>query len=277
MSLIKIIAVALSLLLVGCELKPFLDDRFDPAVYVVERGDSVYSISWRNRLDFKKVIVWNALHAPYTIHPGQRLTLRRPVDFVLPAAKPISTPMAVIEVEPEPDVITSAIAIEEGSGFDSTPLKVDSVHVADVEHLMDKKPAVPVVPKLAAGLKDGVYWSWPTNGQVNKKFQPQNKLVSSVEIAGEKGQVIRSTAEGVVMVSNFVRGYGKMLLISHKSGYLSGYMRNDRLLVSEGDRVKRGEKIALMGHQAGKKQAILHFEIRKKGQPVDPELYLPRL
>ncbi|MDQ7015062.1 MAG: peptidoglycan DD-metalloendopeptidase family protein [Gammaproteobacteria bacterium] len=275
MSLIKIIAVALSLLLAGCELKPFLDDRFDPAVYVVERGDSVYSISWRNRLNFKEVIAWNALQAPYTIYPGQRLKLHRPAGFVLPEKKPVS--MVVAELEPEPDVITSAIAIEEGSGFDSTPLKVDSVHVADVEHLMDKKPAVPVVPKLAAGLKDGVYWSWPTNGQVNKKFQSQNKLVSSVEIAGEKGQVIRSTAEGVVMVSNFVRGYGKMLLISHKSGYLSGYMRNDRLLVSEGDRVKRGEKIALMGHQAGKKQAILHFEIRKKGKPVDPELYLPRL
>ncbi len=258
-------------LLTGCELKPILTDRFDPAVYVVERGDSVYSIAWRNRLDFKKVIAWNELQAPYTIYPGQRLTLHRPADFVLPAKPITTTVVARAEVEMvEPEVIATAISVDEGSGFDSEPLMADPVKPVVVKNSMN-------AVALAAVSRAGQKWSWPTQGKLVKKYQASNRMSPGLDIAGTPRQIVRSVSDGVVVVSNTVRGYGKLLLIEHKSNYISAYMFNDRLLVSEGHRVKRGEQIALMGHQIGKKQAVLHFEIRKDGEPVDPELYLPRL
>jgi len=271
MGLVKRAVVVWFFLLTGCELKPMLMDRFDPAEYVVERGDSVYSIAWRNRLDFKKVIAWNALQAPYTIYPGQRLTLYRPADFVLPIQPITTTVVARAELEvAEPEVITTAISVDEGSGFDSEPLMADSVKLVVV-----KKPMNEVV--LATVSRAGQKWSWPTQGKLVKKYQASNRMSLGLDIAGKQGQVVRSVADGVVVVSNTVRGYGKLLLIEHKSNYISAYMYNARLLASAGHRVKRGEQIALMGHQVGKKQAVLHFEIRKDGVPVDPELYLPRL
>jgi len=261
------VIVLAGFLLTGCELKSILTERFDPAVYVVERGDSVYSIAWRNRLDFKKVIAWNGLESPYTIYPGQRLTLYRPVDFV-PSAEPITTTLVATEEE----AVATAISVDEGTGFDSEPLKADPV---------DQEPAKKPISKinLVAVSRAGLKWSWPTQGKIIKTFQAKsnNRSELGLDIAGKKGQIVRSVSDGVVVVSNTVRGYGKLLLIEHKSNYISAYMYNDRLLASEGHRVKRGEQIALMGHQVGKKQAVLHFEIRKDGQPVDPEWYLPRL
>jgi len=261
-------------LLTGCELKSILTERFDPAVYVVERGDSVYSIAWRNRLDFKKVIAWNGLESPYTIYPGQRLSLYRPVDFV-PSAEPVTILVATSQVDAvvtEEEAVVTAISVDEGTGFDSEPLKADPV-----EQEPAKKPISKI--NLVVVSRAGLKWSWPTQGKIIKTFKAKsnNRSDLGLDIAGKKGQIVLSASDGVVVVSNTVRGYGKLLLIKHNSNYISAYMYNDRLLASEGHRVKRGEQIALMGHQVGKKQAVLHFEIRKDGEPVDPEWYLPRL
>lgn len=71
-------------------------------------------------------------------------------------------------------------------------------------------------------------------------------------------------------------GYGEMIIIKHDETYLSAYAHNSRLLVKEGERVKLGQNIAEMG-STGTDRVKLHFEIRRKGQPVDPLTYLPKL
>lgn len=70
-------------------------------------------------------------------------------------------------------------------------------------------------------------------------------------------------------------GYGEMIIIKHDETYLSAYAHNSRLLVSEGDQVKAGQPVAEMG-STGTDGVKLHFEIRRKGQPVDPLSYLPK-
>lgn len=67
-----------------------------------------------------------------------------------------------------------------------------------------------------------------------------------------------------------------MIIIKHDETYLSAYAHNSRLLVKEGDQVKVGQVIAEMG-SSGTDRVKLHFEIRRKGQPVDPLAYLPRI
>ncbi|MEB3735361.1 peptidoglycan DD-metalloendopeptidase family protein [Halopseudomonas pachastrellae] len=66
-----------------------------------------------------------------------------------------------------------------------------------------------------------------------------------------------------------------MIIIKHDETFLSAYAHNSRLLVKEGDQVKVGQVIAEMG-SSGTDRVKLHFEIRRKGQPVDPLTYLPR-
>jgi lipoprotein NlpD len=67
--------------------------------YVVERGDTLYSIAWRNGLDFRALARWNRIDPPYVIHPGQRLRLSLRVDKaavapVASAPKPPARPPA---------------------------------------------------------------------------------------------------------------------------------------------------------------------------------------
>jgi len=88
------------------------------------------------------------------------------------------------------------------------------------------------------------------------------------------GSPIYAAADGkVVYIGSGLRGYGKLIIIKHNRDYLSAYANNDRMLVKEGKSVLMGQKIAEMG-RTGSDLAMLHFEIRKNGKPVDPIKYL---
>lgn len=88
---------------------------------------------------------------------------------------------------------------------------------------------------------------------------------------------MKAAADGaVVYAGRGLIGYGEMIIIKHDDTYLSAYAHNNRLLVNEGDQVKAGQVIAEMG-STGTDRVKLHFEIRRRGQPVDPLTYLPKL
>jgi lipoprotein NlpD len=81
---------------------------------------------------------------------------------------------------------------------------------------------------------------------------------------------------GIVVYSGSgLPAYGKLLIIKHGDTFLSAYAHNSRLLVATGTKVKVGEKIAEIG-RSGTTHNHLHFEIRKKGRPVNPMSLLPK-
>ncbi len=95
-------------------------------------------------------------------------------------------------------------------------------------------------------------------------------------LGGRLGQGVKAAEAGAVVYSGSgLIGYGQLLIIKHNKNYLSAYGHNKRLLVKEGDQVKRGAKIAEMGSN-GSGNIVLHFEIRRNGVPVDPLRLLPR-
>jgi lipoprotein NlpD len=119
-------------------------------------------------------------------------------------------------------------------------------------------------------------WSWPARGQLLARFQSNGSLNKGIDIAGQLGEPVRAASDGaVVYAGRGLIGYGDMIIIKHDETYLSAYAHNSRLLVKEGDQVKVGQVIAEMG-SSGTDRVKLHFEIRRKGQPVDPLAYLPR-
>lgn len=118
-------------------------------------------------------------------------------------------------------------------------------------------------------------WLWPTKGRVIKNFSAGDQGNKGIDIAGQRGQPIVSTAAGTVVYSgNALRGYGNLVIVKHNDNYLSAYAHNDRLLVQEGQSVKAGQKIATMG-SSGTSSVRLHFEIRYQGKSVNPKRYLP--
>lgn len=126
----------------------------------------------------------------------------------------------------------------------------------------EKEPTAPVS-----------YWQWPAHGRVIKTFSDLNK---GINIKGKLGDPIYATAPGKVVYSGSgLRGYGNLIIIKHNSLFLTAYAHNSRVIVTEGQWVKRGQQIAKMG-STGTQRVMLHFEIRRGGKPMNPLLYLAK-
>ncbi len=118
---------------------------------------------------------------------------------------------------------------------------------------------------------------WPTDNASSSIIQRYNGTTSKgIDIAGTQGQQIRSAAAGtVIYVGEEVRGYGKLILISHNDYTITAYAHNDTLLVQKDQKVQAGQVIATMG-SSDTDSVKLHFEVRLNGKAVDPLPYLTR-
>ncbi len=118
------------------------------------------------------------------------------------------------------------------------------------------------------------HWSWPAEGRVlTPVTQPAGGM--GVRIEGVFGAPVRAAANGrVVYQGAGLRAYGRLLIIKHDETWLSAYGYNQSVSVAEGDQVREGQQIATMGEGPGH-QAMLYFEIRVNGHPVDPRSHLP--
>ncbi|HET7924396.1 MAG TPA: peptidoglycan DD-metalloendopeptidase family protein [Rhodanobacteraceae bacterium] len=118
-------------------------------------------------------------------------------------------------------------------------------------------------------------WRWPTRGNLVARFGGQGSLSTGIGIAGSLGQEIVATAAGRVVYSGSgLADYGQLIIIEHNEAWLSAYGHNQRVLVSQGQSVVAGQKIAEMGPGPGGTPR-LHFEIRRNGDPLDPVPRLP--
>ncbi|MDH3416153.1 MAG: peptidoglycan DD-metalloendopeptidase family protein [Gammaproteobacteria bacterium] len=118
-------------------------------------------------------------------------------------------------------------------------------------------------------------WVWPTRGRINVAYGGKPGTGTGVLINGRIGQPIQAAASGrVVYAGSGLIGYGQLIIIKHNDTYLSAYGYNASLLVKEGDKIRKGQRIATMG-EGPERKARLHFEIRRNGNPVNPRQYLP--
>ena len=117
-----------------------------------------------------------------------------------------------------------------------------------------------------------ITWGWPASGRIIQGFNASTK---GIDISGAPGEPVYAAADGKVMYAgNGVRGLGNLILLGHSNGFITAYAHNQTLLVKSGQQVHRGAKIATIG-QTDTTSPRLHFEIRRKGTPVNPLSYLP--
>jgi murein DD-endopeptidase MepM/ murein hydrolase activator NlpD len=118
---------------------------------------------------------------------------------------------------------------------------------------------------------------WPVNGKVIGKYGPidQWRRRDGIDIAAPRGAPVLAAQDGIVAYAGSgIRGYGEMILLRHDQGYITTYAHNASLLVEVGDVVRRGQVIARVGESGDATQSMLHFELRKGRQPIDPETRL---
>lgn len=136
-----------------------------------------------------------------------------------------------------------------------------------------------VTPKAPAAPKDKVQtgitgWIKPTNGAVVKSYNPNIPGQKGIQIAGSSGQRINAAHKGdVVYAGSGNAGYGQLIIIKHNSNTYSAYGYLASITVREGMKVNKGQQIATMG-ESSDGRTVLYFEIRTKGQTVNPMNYI---
>jgi septal ring factor EnvC (AmiA/AmiB activator) len=121
--------------------------------------------------------------------------------------------------------------------------------------------------------------SWPVAGSLVASYGgtlPDGRRSEGVLIAAAAGTTVKAVADGRVVFADWMNGYGLILIIDHGNGYMSLYAHNDALLRDAGDTVKRGDALASVGNSGGQGRAGLYFELRRNGQPVNPDTWLQR-
>ena len=228
-------------------------------IHWVRKGETLYSISWQHGLDFHNVAKWNGIPPPYNIYPGQRVRLIPPKQ----TAQIASPPQKQSPTKSKPP-----------------PVAQSRRHSTGQSPQRNKRPVAPrpspKSKKKSVAKAEALRWRWPVKGRVASGFVPGDPARKGIDIAGRLGQaVVASEAGRVVYAGNGLIGYGTLIILKHNKNYLSAYGYNRRLLVKEGDKVKRGGRLAEMGKDIHGKPR-LHFEIRRNGTPVNPLKLLPR-
>ncbi len=214
--------------------------------YRVAQGDTLYSIAWNHNIDYRQLARINHIAAPYAIYRGQLLKIKsdNPVLFHHNVAQKKAP---VIRLSRNKQYLSQ---------------KSDHRNDTPQRKIVYNQKVTPVA-----------HWIWPTVGTIIQAYSATNK---GIDIAGRLNQAVKTTASGIVVYAGSgLPSYGNLLIIKHNSQYLTAYAHNNKLLVKEGQTVKAGQTIALMG-KTGTSRIMLHFEIRRNGKPVNPVQYLAR-
>ena len=117
---------------------------------------------------------------------------------------------------------------------------------------------------------------WPVNGRLIRSFGSQKRgyiTWKGVLMSAPVGRQVSTIHNGTVLFSDWLKGYGLVMVIDHGNGYMSLYGHNQTLLKNTGDNVVTGETIALVGQSGGQSQPGLYFEIRHRGKAVNPKTW----
>ena len=293
----KALAIVLScIVLSGCLPPPMApvesrlvaqNDALDRGYHVVGTGETLYSIAFAYDLDYRTLARWNGIGTDYRIFPGQRLKLsgpRLPSGTYERQSSDENVKIATAEPPPKAIELPSVRPSQNGNNSnkpaDPKPVNggkpVSEKPVAE----LTKPPKIPVnsqenrtSPSVPSG---PIRWQWPAPGRVMAGFSASPTGNKGVNIAGKSGEPVKAAAPGrVVYAGSGLRGFGQLVIVKHDEDYLSAYAHNSRIHVKENDSVKAGQLIADIG-STGTDVAKLHFEIRYRGQPVDPLKHLPK-
>ena len=227
-----------------------LDAQAREGRHVVQEGETLYSIARSHRVPIAEVATLNGLPTDHTVKIGQTLRIPSPD---LPGQGEIP-PSAIAEAPSQPQT----------------------------QELSEAPAALPEVGGSAGGsdepqVSEVAGFRWPVQGRILTGFgkQADGARNDGINLAVPAGTPVHAAQSGtVIYAGDELEGYGNLVLVQHDDDWVSAYAHNERLKVSRGDKVSRGQPIAAVGASGSVIQPQLHFELRKKSKPVDP---LPHL
>ncbi len=264
---------------------------------VVQRGDTLYSISRRYGVPLKDLINTNNLSAPYTLHVGQKLRLptkqyhtvqrgdtlysisrQYNVDVTsLSRVNNLQTPysLTVGDRLVLPASVGSVPPLNSGSSNQSISTKNT---YSETQMTYTPAKSAPITDSYVAPKARKTKFDWPVKGTIISGYGNlgSGRKNDGINIKAALGTNVKAADAGTVAYAgNELKGFGNLILIKHNDGWITAYAHNDRLFVKKGQKVSRGEKIATVGSTGSVTTPQLHFEVRSGKKAVNPRPYLP--
>ncbi|WP_334018962.1 peptidoglycan DD-metalloendopeptidase family protein [Alteromonas sp. S015] len=247
-------------------------EEYTKKTYKVQRGDTLYAVAWYTGNDYRDLVKYNNLSAPYTIFPGQILNVAPPSNVATSPIRPkVKTKQSTAPTTSNVD--KSLVDRPQPQAYRESEKVVKPQIVTTV-----KKSSQRVTKQTPTSFPDRVQeWVWPAEGIIVDTFSKSESGNKGIDIAGARGSKVVAAADGKVVYSgSALRGYGNLVIIKHTDTFLSAYAYNDTILVKEREWVSAGQQVATMG-DSGTNSVKLHFEVRYRGKSLDPMKYLPPL
>lgn len=138
------------------------------------------------------------------------------------------------------------------------------------EHFQDRAVILRATPSTLPA--EG--WLSSPFGYRSNPFVGAKTFHAGIDIANREGTFIRAPADGLVTYASTQGGFGKVIRIDHGYGIVTKYGHTAQILVRSGERVKRGQKIAMMGSSGRSTGPHLHYQVEVKGKPVNPRSFI---
>jgi murein DD-endopeptidase MepM/ murein hydrolase activator NlpD len=205
-------------------------------VHTVKRGETLPFLARKYHTNVSTLQILNRLQSAQ-VSPGQKLIIAT-TYAPSPEEKPLSTGVASVNRRPQPSSTTPSAK--------------------------------------------GIHFIWPLQGEISSSFGyrrgamggSRGNFHAGIDIRAPQGTPVRAAEDGEVVMASYFGGYGRVIILAHKNDFTTLYGHNSELLVRPGDRVKKGEVIALSGNTGRSTGPHLHFEIRKGETPFDPLRFL---
>ncbi|MCM8730147.1 peptidoglycan DD-metalloendopeptidase family protein [Hephaestia sp. GCM10023244] len=227
----------------------------------ITRGQTGIAIARAYGVEWSRIVAANGLTEPYLLRTGWRLLIP---GGDMPGQSSAAERAAAFTLDIDDLVTGSEPAIAEN--------RAPAAAATSPAHVPAPTTAVAAPTRLVGG------FSWPVQGRVVSKFgsMGSGKRNDGIQIATPVGTPIAAAADGVVAYAGTgIPSLGGLVILKHGDGWVTVYGNASSLLVTRGQSIKRGQRIALSGQSGSAPEPGVHFEVRKGRDAVDPLGKLP--
>lgn len=256
--------------------------------YIIQPEDSLWSLATENNLTIEDIKTLNpgleeTLADGSVIHLKQQQPLLN-VKTIQNASYQETVPAPVNEIQDGNLYEGTTQVVEPGSeGVKMVNAKIIKINGQEVDRMVLSEavlsaptPSSVIVGTrpIPTGIGSGQFLR-PYSGVITSRFGSRwGSVHKGIDIGGSVGDPVLSADEGKVIFADWNNGgYGNLVILDHGNGYQTYYAHMDEILVHEGDIIEKGYQLGTVGNTGRSTGPHLHFEVRKDGEPQDPQTY----
>lgn len=259
-------------------------------IYTVVSGDNLWVIADKNDMTVEGIL---------GVNPGmtEETVLQIDQELNIKVDKPAVSVQVVEEFKKEEEFMPEPIVTEDADKYVTYRKQVDpgkkgkkeitinNIYIdgllqetinkeIDVIDPGESEKIVVGTKKLPAKAATGKFRS-PASGRISSPFGTRwGRMHNGIDIANSRGTPIYASDGGTIKSASWQGAYGNLVVIDHGNGFQTYYGHASKMLVKSGQKVAKGEQIALMGSTGRSTGNHVHFEVRKDGVPKNPANYI---